>query len=293
MARDRPRLAVGAVFALARAEQQQGGESAGRADQVDRGRAGEVLHAGQAKVVQEEAAGLQPAAAEHPVGADRVDDRREHDRVGDVRAELDPLERGAPDDRERHRAERELEQPLRLDRGVGQAHDAERGLRVAEALQQEAVGAHERAVAKREREPDRIERDRGDRQVGEDLRDPGARVLRAREADLEQGEACLHEQHEHRRDEHEQRVQRNRVAQYPVARCIEGVSRCRDRHEQRDDQRQRREPEGAFHRFDLLVVVVRPSYGQPVQGSLASGRIFRAPVSPSGRNRLETTLGGI
>ena len=50
--RDRPRLAVGAVLALARAEQQQRRERAGRADEVDRGRAGEVLHAGQAEVVR-------------------------------------------------------------------------------------------------------------------------------------------------------------------------------------------------------------------------------------------------
>ena len=95
--RDRPRLAVLAVLAAARAEQQQRREGAGGADQVDHGRAGEVLHAD---------VGVQPAAAEDPVRADRVDQRREDDGVDDVDAELDPLERRAPDDRERDGAER-------------------------------------------------------------------------------------------------------------------------------------------------------------------------------------------
>ena len=107
VARDRPRLAVGAVLAAARAEQQQRGERAGGADQVDHRRAGEVLHA--------ELRG-EPAAAEDPVGADRVDERREDDRVDDVDAELDALERRAPDDRQRDGAEDELEEPERLDR---------------------------------------------------------------------------------------------------------------------------------------------------------------------------------
>ena len=103
-------LPSGAVLALARAEQEQGREGAGGADQVHRRRAGEVLHAGGH---QRGVAVLEPAAAEHPVRADRVDERGEHDRVDHVRAVLDPLERGAPDDRKRHGAERELEQPLR------------------------------------------------------------------------------------------------------------------------------------------------------------------------------------
>ena len=102
-------LAVLAVLAVARAEQQQRGERAGRADQVDHGRAGEVLHA---------EVGLQPAAAEDPVADDRVDQRAEDDRVDQVGAELDALERRAPDDRERDRAEHELEEELGRHRGA-------------------------------------------------------------------------------------------------------------------------------------------------------------------------------
>ena len=129
---DRPRLAVGAVLAAARAEQQQRRERAGRADQVDRRRAGEVLHAD---------VGLQPAAAEDPVRGDRVDQRREDDRVDDVDAELDALERRAPHDRQRDGAEDELEEQLRLDRRVGEAHDREGRLRIAVVAQEEAVRA--------------------------------------------------------------------------------------------------------------------------------------------------------
>ena len=91
------RLAVLAVLALARAEQQQRRERAGGADQVHHRGAGEVLHA---------EVGLEPAAAEDPVADDRVDQRAEDHRVDQVGAELDALERGAPDDRERDGAER-------------------------------------------------------------------------------------------------------------------------------------------------------------------------------------------
>src|SRR3712207_9562749 len=54
---DRPRRSVAAVLALPRAEQQKRGQRAGRTDQVDRRRAGEVLHA-QVR--------LEPATAEDP-----------------------------------------------------------------------------------------------------------------------------------------------------------------------------------------------------------------------------------
>ena len=129
MARDRPRLAVGAVLAATRPEEQQRGERAGRADQVDGRRAGEVLHAD---------VGLQPAAAEHPARGDRIDEAGEDHGVGRVHAELDPLERRAPHDGQRDGAEDELEEPLRLDGRVRQPHDRERLLRVAEVLQEPA-----------------------------------------------------------------------------------------------------------------------------------------------------------
>src|SRR3712207_7849535 len=44
------------------------------------------------------------------VRAERIDQAREHDRVDHVRRELDALERRAPDDRQRDRAEHELEE---------------------------------------------------------------------------------------------------------------------------------------------------------------------------------------
>ena len=99
--RDRPRFAVCSVLADPRAEQQQRREGAGRADQVDHRRAGEVLHPD---------VHLQPAAAEDPVAEDRVEHRAEDDRVDHVGAELDPLQGRAPDDRQRDGAEDELEE---------------------------------------------------------------------------------------------------------------------------------------------------------------------------------------
>ena len=65
---------------------------------------------------------LQEAAPEHPVRPQRVDDAREDDRVDDVGAELDPLQRRSPDDRQGDGAERELEEELRVDGRVGERH---------------------------------------------------------------------------------------------------------------------------------------------------------------------------
>ena len=206
------------------AEQQQRREGAGRADEVDRRRAGEVLHAD---------VRLQPAAAEDPARGDRVDQRAEDDRVDDVDAELDALERRAPHDGQRDGAEDELEEPLRLDRRVRQAHDREGRLRIAEVAQEEAVGPDDvpERAAEREREPDRPVQEAGDREVGEDLRDDGARVLAAREADLEEGEAGLHEHHETAGDDHPDRVDADGVGQ-SLARGIEGVGQGSGRREQ-------------------------------------------------------------
>ena len=87
-------------LADARPEQQRPGEPGERALVVDDGRAGEVLHA-----LRE-----QPAVrAPDPVRDERVDQR-----VGDAEGEVDPQPRPfghrAPDDRERHGAEDDLEQ---------------------------------------------------------------------------------------------------------------------------------------------------------------------------------------
>ena len=100
---DHVRLAVGPVLAAARAEQQQRRERAGRTDQVDHRRAGEVLH-------PEVDRSQPPPKIQWLI--DRVDQRAEDDRVDQVGAELDPLERRSPDDRQRDRAEHELEEEL-------------------------------------------------------------------------------------------------------------------------------------------------------------------------------------
>ena len=94
-----PRPAVGAVFAGASAEQQQRGQRPGCAGQVDHRGAGEVEHLLAADVVE------QSVARPDRVRDQRVDDRPEDGRVDHVGAEPDPLQGGAPDDRQRDGAE--------------------------------------------------------------------------------------------------------------------------------------------------------------------------------------------
>src|SRR5919201_1119012 len=74
--------------------------------------------------------------------------------------------------------------------------------------------------AEREREPDRPVQDAGDREVRDDLGDDRARVLAAREADLEEGETGLHEHDEAARDDHPDRVDADGVGQ-SLARSVE------------------------------------------------------------------------
>ena len=219
MAGDGAGLAVGAVLAATRAQEQQRSEGAGGADQVDGRRSGEVLHAD---------VDLQPAAAEHPARRDRVDERAEDHGVDDVHAELDALERGAPHDGQRDGAEDELEEPLRLDGGVGEAHDREGLLRITEVAQEEPGVADDMTgrAAEGEGEAHRPVTDRRNGEVGEDLRYDRSRVLAAREADLQEGEARLHEHHEAGGDDHPERVDAHRVGQ-PLAGCIERVGHGR------------------------------------------------------------------
>ncbi len=139
VARDRARPAIPPYLPFRGAEQQQGGERSAGADQVDGRGAGEVLHPDDRGA--QPVAVLQEAAAEHPVGADRVDDRREDRRVDDVDAELDPLQGRAPDDRQGDGAEDELEEPLRLDRRVGERHHREAGVEQGHAVGGRAVRA--------------------------------------------------------------------------------------------------------------------------------------------------------
>ena len=252
VARDHARLAVRPVLALPGAEQQQRRQGAGRPDEVHRGRAGEVLHAGRH---QPGVTVLEPAAAEHPVRADRVDDRREHDRVDHVGAVLDPLERRAPDDRQGDRAERELEQELRLDQRVRHAHHWEGLVRRFQLNwrknpllpiscdEMPSTSLLPNAKAK----PDGPVTDGRDREVGQDLGHARAGVLAAREPDLEHREARLHEQHEDSRDYHPHGVDRDGVAQGAVDGLLEVVGRGQggsgqDQQRDQEDQRERSYP---------------------------------------------------
>jgi hypothetical protein len=232
---DGPRLAVAPVLAPARAEEQQDRKGAGRTDQVDHRRAGEVLHA---------EARAQPATAEDPVRPDRVDQRGEDDRVDDVDAELDALERRAPHDRERHGAEDELEEPERLDGDRAVLEGDQREVRAGVgAGQEEPVRPDDRvAFTEGERKADRVEHQRGDREVHEDLRDHGADVLSSGEADLEEREAGLHEHDEDARHQDPNRVDADGLRQVAVVGKLQGGSiRERGRrHRERDQQREQR-----------------------------------------------------
>jgi hypothetical protein len=238
--RDGAWLAVRPVLAPTRPQQQERGERTRRADEVDDGRAGEVLHA---------EARLKPPAAEDPVREHRVDDRGEDDRIYDVGAELDPLERRAPDDGQGDRAEDELEEEQRgrADRVGLEQRDLARGLlRCQSHVEEEAVRARDRSrAAEGEREADRPVGDRRDREVGEDLGDPRARVLRAREADLEEGEARLHEHHEDGRDHHPGRVELDHRL---VERGLVGGERRGGERERRPEGERRSAQEPMSHR---------------------------------------------
>ena len=202
VSRDRPRLAVGPVLADPRSKQQQGGERSCRSDQVDHRRSGEVLHPD---------VHLQPSATEDPVADDRVDHGAEHDRVDHVRAVLDPFQRGAPHDCQRHRAEHELEEQERRRADVVGLQERELLRRLsghrAHVEEEPRVPRDRSRAAEGEREPHRPVGKRGDREVGQDLRHPGAGVLHAREPDLQESESRLHEHHEHRRHDHPGGVQ--------------------------------------------------------------------------------------
>ena len=236
---------------LARSEQQQRREAAGRTDQVDGRRTGEVLHA---------EVGLQPSATEDPVRADRVDQRGEDDRVDDVDAELDALQRGAPDDRQRDRAEGELEEPLRLDRGVGEAQTVGKNAVCgsAEVAQEESGVADDLARTEREGEADGPVTNRGDREVDEDLRDDRAGVLSAREADLQERESGLHEDHEDGRDDHTHMLLMPTLSvsdSDTTARCCVRRGKARGR---QDERLQRREPKANSEYFLFHVSLHAP-----------------------------------
>src|SRR5215203_3775502 len=90
------------------AEEKRSCEGRHRAREVDDRGAGEVLHPELGE----------PAAAPDPMSYHRVDEAREHDREDDVDGELGPLEHRAPHDRQRDRAEGDLEEELGRERDL-------------------------------------------------------------------------------------------------------------------------------------------------------------------------------
>ena len=266
--RDRPRLAVGPVLADPRPEQQQGGQRAGRTDQVHHRRSGEVLHSD---------VHLQPSATEDPVADDRVDHGAEHDRVDHVRAVLDPLQRRAPHDRQRHRAEHELEEQerRRADRVGLQERELLRRLsgHGAHVEEEARISGDRTCAAEGEREPDRPVGKRGDREVGQDLRHPGTGVLHAREPDLQEGEARLHEHHEHRRHDHPGGVQaRGNVVDGGFVLCP-GHGR-----QNQSSQRHRTEPPSDTWSASRAFLLTRP---EPGPGGRSYGTLARLGSSRS------------
>ncbi len=255
--RDRPRLALGVVLAPPRAEQEQGRERAGGADQVDHRRAGEVLHPD---------VDLQPAAAEDPVADHRIQHRREDHGVDQVGAELDPLERRAPDDRQGDGAEDELEEQERgwTDRVRLEERDLGRRRlrRRADVEEEPGIAGDQAGAAPGEREPHRPVGERCDREVDEDLRHSGARVLHPREADLEQQEPRLHEHHEHGRDDDPHRVQRDLGVAKPE---LELVDLVRDGGRGRARERQKREHGDSRRREICSFHLSRPPWGSRIR----------------------------
>jgi hypothetical protein len=183
--RDRPRASFGVVLATPRAEQEQRRERPDRTGQVDHGGAGEVHHRLAADVGEQ-------ATAPDRMGDERVDHGAEDDRVDHVGPELDPLQGRTPDDRQRDRAEGEaVEHQHRRFAGHQFPGDA-----LVEVEEETAVAEDLVAAAFRDPVTDRPPGNRADGEVDEDLGDAGAGVLLSREADLEEHEARLHQEHE-------------------------------------------------------------------------------------------------
>ena len=198
VARDRVRLAVMTVLADARAEHHRAREGQPAADRVDDRRTGEVV----------EAQGLDPTdgfrtvqTAPHPVARHRVDERGDERRVDQVAAELDALRHRARDDRRGRRGEHGLEEEERPVPGSLAREDA----RHAEAAPAER--AAQLRGAEHERRADEVEHDRAEREVHQVLHHDVRRVLRPREARLDERKARLHDEHEDAAEERPHDVQ--------------------------------------------------------------------------------------
>src|SRR5207247_6673552 len=142
-----------------------------------------------------------------PVRGDGVD-QREADAEREVDPELRALGHRTPDDRERHAGEDDLEQI----RGRARDRGEEGVRRLADGQQRvargkEPVRADDRVpVAEGDPEADRPVDKRGDAEDEHVLPGDVRRVLHARQARLEEGEAGLHEHHEHGGDDDPDRV---------------------------------------------------------------------------------------
>ena len=176
-------------------------------------------------------------------------------------------------------AERELEEPLGLDQGVGQAHDPERLLRIAVRAQEEALRADDVAVAEREREAAGVVDHRRDGHRDQRLRHQRADVLHARHARLEAEQAGEHEQHEHGRDHDPERVERHGLAQHAVVGGVERVGQGRGR------QRQQRRARACRHGQGPSCHVLPPprQSGRPIACPRDPWRSYRPPVGTAGR----------
>ena len=200
MTGDHPGLAACVVLALAGAQQNQCRQGTGRTGEVDDRGTGEIHHRLAADVGEQ-------AAAPDRMRDQRVDHRAEDRRVDDVGAELDPLQGGAPDDRQRDRAEGE---PVEHQHRVG-AGDVEGFFALPDRLievEEEPAGPEE-VVAASFGDPvaERPPGDRHDREVDEDLGHSGPGVLLSREADLEEHEAGLHQEDQNAGDRDPDHVQ--------------------------------------------------------------------------------------
>jgi hypothetical protein len=235
--RDRPRLAVGVVFALTWAEQQQRRQRPDSSGQMDDRGAGEVHHRLAADVGEQ-------APAPDRVRDQRVDHGAEDGGVDHVGAELDPLQGRAPDDRQRDRAEGE---PVEHQHRVGTGH-VERFFALTDRLievEEEAAGAEE-IVAAPFGDPvaDRPPGNRADRQVDEHLGYARPGVLLSGEADLEEHEPSLHQEDQGGRDGNPDHVQLAGLF-FQRARDF-GQGRCRGHGRQRQGGK-RRQQHGEAH----------------------------------------------
>ena len=198
-AEDRERQAVAAVAAGGgplppRADRDRRSERREPADDVHDGRAGEVDEAERG-----EPARLGPAErpAPGPVADERIDRAADDDAHQQVRLQPHPLGDRPADDRRRRRAEHQLEQEERRQRG--RAEDRHRaGL---------PGPAGDPADAEHDREPDRREQQHRDGAVEQVLDRHIDRVLRPHHACFEQAEAGLHQKDDRRGGERPNRIE--------------------------------------------------------------------------------------